>query len=194
MSTSTVHTLATWKVLAKEVWGEVQQATVTLSARYTDLAVAKPQNATVKELYVALPKAWQDKCTEGSFVATFSLAVKVVKAFTKAQKEGLHSGFTATTFVEKCGSLAKAEKVLFPAKAEGKKPADPKVGGEGNGETEESEGADKGAKAEKVKADTAFARACQVIDEMNETDLTTLSLYVADRLAKFQSKALAVKA
>lgn len=193
--TGTVNTLATWKALAKDMWSEVEGAMLTLSARYIVLAEAKPADKKAKELYLALPKAWQDKCTEGSFSAQLSLAGKVATAFRKAQKAGTYpADMTAEGFVTKFGSLTKAEKVLFPAKVEPRKPADPKVGGEGNGDSEgDTEGDVKAGK--KVTAeDTAFSQACQIIDSMNETDLTTLSLYVADRLAKFQSKALTAKA
>lgn len=183
--TGTINTLATWKALAKEVWGDVQSATVTLSARYTQLAVAKPKDSTVKELYGALPKAWQDKCSEGSFVATFSLAVKVVKAFDKAQKEGNYAGQTAVSFVEKCGSLVKAEKVLFPAKAEGKAPANPKAGGEAQTAKAQSVSVTKETSVDK------FGEVCRMVDELNESDLKALAMLVADKIAKFQAKATA---
>jgi len=192
MSTSTVNTLATFKAVAKECWADVEGAILTLSVRYIILAEAKPTNATAGQLYSALPKAWQDKCSADSFGAQLSLAGRIIKAFAKAQKAGTYPAeMTAQAFVTKHGSLTKAEKVLFPAKVEPKKAADPKVGGEGNGEeSDESEG----GKVKVSSNDTAFSRACAIIDGMNETDLTTLSLYVADKLAKFQAKALAVKA
>lgn len=181
MST-TQNTLATFSKVASEVWEDVRLAEGLKSVALTRLALAKPSDATAEMLYGALPKDWQKTCTAKSFGAQLSLSGRVVREFVKAKADGRFVKYPDVVhFVGAKGSLDAALKVLVPAKAEAKKEADPSTGGE--------------AKAVKVTLNAEatnvdkFAQVCVLLDQMNEVDLRTVQMFVADRLAKFEAKA-----
>lgn len=183
MST-TQNTLATFAKVAEEVWEDVRLAEGLKSVAYTRLAIAKPvKDATADQLYGALPKAWRESCSKGSFAAQLSLAGRIVSAFLKAKAEGRFVKYAdPVNFVAEKGSLDKAKATLIPAKVEGKKSADPKAGGES-----------KAVKVTLTAKDTnidPFAQFVELIDQFNEVDLKTALMLVQDRLAKFEAKAL----
>lgn len=183
MST-TQNTLDTFEKVAEEVWPDVRLADGMKSVAMVRLAIAKPSGkVTAEQLHGRLPKAWRDSCKVGSFGAQLSLAGRIVNEFAKAKADGRFAKYPdPVNFVAEKGSLDKALKVLVPAKAEGKKEADPKAGGES-----------KAVKVTLTAKDTnidPFAQFVELIDQFNEVDLKTALMLVQDRLAKFEAKAL----
>lgn len=187
MSTTTVYTLATWKDLAKEIWQEHKGALALISNQYLALHLAQPKGKTAKELYVALPKEWQDRVKVGSFGAQLSLAGRVHREFTSAKKAGqFPKDANSAEFVARLGSLDKALKVLNPAKVD-PKDVTPKAK---KAESVKAEGVATKASV-KMEEDSKFATVVKMVDELNESDLKALAMVVADKIAKMTEKATA---
>ena len=179
---NTEHSMATFQATAVELWKTHEGALSTIATQYIDLVMAKPKGAKVTELYSVLPKQWRDRVKEASFVAVFSKATGIVRLFGEAKADGRMVKYAdAKALVEFHGSLDKAEKVLKPAKVDPKDET-PKVTKETKAETKTE------TKATAPVVDT-FAKVCELIDELNESDLKALHMLVADKIQRMQAKA-----
>ena len=179
---TTEHSMATFQATAVELWKTHEGALSTIATQYIDLVMAKPKGAKVAELYSVLPKQWRDRVKEASFVAVFSKATGIVRLFDEAKADGRMVKYAnAKALVEFHGSLEKAEKVLKPAKVDPKDET-PKATKETKTETKTE------TKATAPVADK-FAQVCELIDELNESDLKALQMLVADKIQKMQAKA-----
>ena len=179
----TVNTMATFKATAKEVWADLEGAYQTMAVGYVRMALAKPDGAKAAELYGATPKGFQAKCKQKSFEVQLSQAGRIVRLFEEQVKAGSWPKYgDVVEFVAKQGSIDKALSTLMPAKVEPAKvePAKP----------EKVKTVETSTKVEPAKVDK-FATIVALVDELNEVDLKTLSMVVADRLAKFEQKATA---
>lgn len=175
------NSLATFKATAQNLWETHQGAIATISVQYIDLVNAKPKGTKVAELYSALPKGWQDRVTEASFVALFSKANGVVRMFAEAKDAGRLAKYpTARDLVAFHGSLTKAEKILKPAK----------VSSEEKTTTTEVNSEIKTEKTEKTEAPVVdkFAEAVKIIDELGLTDLESLYMLLNDKIVKMRAK------
>lgn len=181
----TTNTMATFKATAKEVWQEVGESYKVQAVAYVRLSLAKPAKVEAKDLYAGLPKAWQDRCKFNSFAVQLSQAGRIVRLFEEQAKAGSWPKYgDVVEFVAKQGSIDKALATLTPAKVEptrveeSPKPAKAKT-------------VEVSAKVEETPRVDKFATIVAMVDELNEVDLKTLAMVVADRLAKFEAKATA---
>lgn len=179
----TTNTLATYKATAKEIWQEIGETYKVQAIAYVRLSLAKPAKVEAKDLYANLPKAWQDRCKFSSFAVQLSQAGRIVRLFEEQSKAGSWPKYgDVVEFVAKQGSIDKSLATLTPAKVEPAKvePAKP----------EKAKTVETSTKVEPAKVDK-FAAVVAMVDELNEVDLKTLAMVVADRLAKFEQKATA---
>ena len=179
----TTNTMATFKATAKEVWQDVEGSYKIQAVAYVRLSLAKPAKVEAKDLYAGLPKAWQDRCKFSSFATQLSQAGRIVRLFEEQVKDGSWPKYgDVVEFVAKQGSIDKALTTLVPAKVDPSPKAEPKA--------EKPKTPEVSTKVEPAKVDK-FATIVAMVDELNEVDLKTLAMVVADRLAKFDQKATA---
>jgi len=185
---TTEHSKATFKAEAKDVWTVLGPAEETRSLSYIRIAKVKPSKsvATADALYKLLPQGWQDTISSESFGATLSLAGRIIRQFDEQKGAGFWPKFaTVDEFVAHNKSLGKSLKKLNPAKVDSTDaPKMAKATTETKTET----------KAEtKVTAPVVdkFTQVCELIDELNESDLKALHMLVGDKIQKMQAKATA---
>ncbi len=184
MSNVPVRTLGAVKEHAASRSDSFCEAHKAKSVILMELALLTPKGATAKEVFSHLTPAMRSTySSEGSWAATWSLVLRVEKGFAKQKAEGKHTKFSdAVAFVSAKGSNEKALKALFPPSSEPKAPADPSVGGEAKGEGSKAKVVE--GTVEVSKADLSFAEVCQTIKEWSVSDLTALTAFIQDNIAK----------